>query len=63
MAPAALVSFGAVRERPLSYEEAPTPSPGAGEVLIRIAACGVCRPDLHVVEGELPAKVGAGLYP
>lgn len=31
----------------------PDPTPGPGEVLIRIAACGVCRTDLHVVDGEL----------
>jgi len=29
------------------------PSPGAGEVLIRILACGVCRTDLHIIDGEL----------
>ena len=33
------------------------PEPGAGEVLIRIAACGVCRTDLHLVDGELPRPV------
>jgi propanol-preferring alcohol dehydrogenase len=30
------------------------PEPGAGEVRVRVAACGVCRTDLHVVDGELP---------
>ena len=30
------------------------PVPGPGQVLIRVAACGVCRTDLHVVDGELP---------
>jgi len=34
--------------------ERPDPSPGPGEVRITIAACGVCRTDLHVVDGELP---------
>jgi propanol-preferring alcohol dehydrogenase len=38
---------------PLVLRERPTPRPGAGEVLIEIAACGVCRTDLHVVDGEL----------
>jgi propanol-preferring alcohol dehydrogenase len=33
--------------------ERPTPAPQAGEILIEIAACGVCRTDLHVVDGEL----------
>jgi alcohol dehydrogenase, propanol-preferring len=39
---------------PLIMRERPVPAPGPGEVLIEIAACGVCRTDLHVVDGELP---------
>src|ERR1700719_2386377 len=39
---------------PLVMRERRLPAPGAGEVLIEIAACGVCRTDLHVVDGELP---------
>ena len=39
--------------RPLRLEERPVPVPGAGQVLVRVAACGVCRTDLHVVDGEL----------
>jgi propanol-preferring alcohol dehydrogenase len=35
-------------------EERPTPEPGSGQVRLRIEACGVCRTDLHVVDGELP---------
>jgi D-arabinose 1-dehydrogenase-like Zn-dependent alcohol dehydrogenase len=31
------------------------PDPGPGEVLIEVAACGVCRTDLHVLDGEIPA--------
>ena len=38
---------------PLVMREWPTPAPGRGEVLVEIAACGVCRTDLHVVDGEL----------
>jgi alcohol dehydrogenase, propanol-preferring len=38
---------------PLHPAEVPDPDPGEGEVLLRIAACGVCRTDLHVVDGEL----------
>jgi alcohol dehydrogenase, propanol-preferring len=38
----------------LMLRERPEPEPGAGMVRIRIAACGVCRTDLHVVDGELP---------
>jgi alcohol dehydrogenase, propanol-preferring len=41
---------------PLRLEtEHETPRPGPGEVLIRVGACGVCRTDLHIVDGELPA--------
>lgn len=39
--------------QPLALEERGVPEPGAGEVLIRISACGVCRTDLHIVDGEL----------
>ncbi len=39
---------------PLEMQERPVPSPGQGEVLIEVDACGVCRTDLHVVDGELP---------
>ena len=39
---------------PLVMRERPTPVPAAGEILIEISACGVCRTDLHVVDGELP---------
>ena len=42
------------RGRPLSLEELPIPEPGPGEVLVRVAACGVCRTDLHLVDGDLP---------
>jgi propanol-preferring alcohol dehydrogenase len=38
---------------PLQPRELPDPEPGQGEVLIRVGACGVCRTDLHVVDGEL----------
>jgi len=41
--------------RPLAFEKRPVPEPGAGEILIRVEACGVCRTDLHLVDGELPA--------
>lgn len=40
--------------RPLHLEERDTPEPTAEEILVRVEACGVCRTDLHVVEGELP---------
>ncbi|HMV86132.1 MAG TPA: zinc-dependent alcohol dehydrogenase [Blastocatellia bacterium] len=37
---------------PLGVEELPVPEPGAGEVLIQVAACGVCHSDLHLARGE-----------
>ncbi len=39
--------------RPLVERELPVPSPGPPEVLIRVSACGVCRTDLHILDGEL----------
>ena len=42
------------RGAPLTLQERPDPVPGRGEVRVRISACGVCRTDLHVVDGELP---------
>jgi propanol-preferring alcohol dehydrogenase len=39
---------------PLRFEPREDPLPGAGEVQIKVSACGVCRTDLHVVDGELP---------
>lgn len=38
----------------LRLRELPVPEPGPDEILVRVAACGVCRTDLHVVDGELP---------
>jgi len=45
-----------VETYPLQYGEFPEPEPGPGEVLVSVHACGVCRTDLHVIEGELPPK-------
>ncbi|MBT9329598.1 zinc-dependent alcohol dehydrogenase family protein [Acidipila sp. 4G-K13] len=39
--------------RPLAIEDLPVPEPGAGEALLRVEACGVCRTDLHITLGEL----------
>ncbi|MES4791592.1 MAG: alcohol dehydrogenase, partial [Chloroflexota bacterium] len=47
---------GAVGTRPLTIERIARPEPGPGELLIRVTACGVCRTDLQLVEGDLPAK-------
>ena len=46
-----------VETNPLEYADIPMPEPGEGEVLVRIRACGVCRTDLHVIEGELPSSL------
>ena len=43
-----------VTTRPLEWEDVPAPEPGDHEVLVRVERCGVCRTDLHVVEGDLP---------
>jgi alcohol dehydrogenase, propanol-preferring len=40
--------------KPLREAELPAPKPGPGQVLVAVDACGVCRTDLHVVDGELP---------
>lgn len=53
MKAAILKSPASILTRPLQIEETPQPEPGAGQTLLRVRACGVCRTDLHVVEGEL----------
>ena len=42
-----------VRTREFAVTEVPKPSPGPGEVLIRVAAAGICLSDVHLVEGQL----------
>jgi propanol-preferring alcohol dehydrogenase len=46
----------AIETNPLEFAEVKTPLPKSGEVLVRVRACGVCRTDLHVIEGELPPR-------
>jgi alcohol dehydrogenase, propanol-preferring len=41
---------------PLVREEVHTPAPEADELLVRVAACGICRTDLHIIEGDLPLR-------
>ena len=48
--------------RPLVARDTPVPAPGPGELLLRVLACGVCRTDLHVTEGDLPVH-RAGVTP
>ena len=45
---------GSIETGPLRYIERPVPMPGPGELLVQVLACGVCRTDLHVSEGDLP---------
>jgi alcohol dehydrogenase, propanol-preferring len=47
---------GPVDEGPLELVELPDPDPGPGEVRVLVRACGVCRTDLHVAEGDLPVR-------
>jgi propanol-preferring alcohol dehydrogenase len=46
-----------IETSPLQMGDLPIPEPGAAEILVRVEACGICRTDLHVVEGELPPQV------
>ncbi len=39
--------------KPLALDEVPVPQPGPGQVLVKVLACGVCRTDLHVADGDL----------
>jgi len=45
-----------VESEPLALRDVPAPRPAAGEVLVRVAVCGVCHTDLHTVEGDLPLR-------
>lgn len=54
MKAAVLTSPGKGLDRRLSIEDVSRPEPETGQVLLRVLACGVCRTDLHIVEGELP---------
>ncbi|NEC15446.1 zinc-binding alcohol dehydrogenase family protein [Streptomyces sp. SID8014] len=47
---------GPIEGRPLRYVEKPVPVPGHGELLVHVRACGVCRTDLHIAEGDLPVR-------
>jgi propanol-preferring alcohol dehydrogenase len=57
MKAAVLSSPAPVAQRPLRIEEIPRPAPASGQVLLKVRACGVCRTDLHIVEGELPPRL------
>ncbi len=51
-----LEAQSAARTAPLRLRDLPVPVPGPGEVLVAVDVCGVCRTDLHVVEGDLPLQ-------
>ena len=57
-----LPAVAPVETRPLHLEEVETPTPRDHEVLVQVDKCGVCRTDLHVVEGDLP-PLHPGLIP
>lgn len=56
MKAAILSSPQSISQRPLQISEVANPRLRSGNVLLRVRACGVCRTDLHIVEGELPPK-------
>jgi propanol-preferring alcohol dehydrogenase len=45
---------GPIESSPLQWREVPDPSPGRGEVRVRVRCCAICRTDLHIIEGDLP---------
>ncbi len=45
---------GPITAGPLRLVERPVPEPGTGQLLLKVLACGVCRTDLHLAEGDLP---------
>src|ERR1039458_4423839 len=51
-----LHSVGPIETNPLRFSDTPDPSITGDQVLVRVTACGVCRTDLHVIEGELPTR-------
>ncbi|MET7476099.1 zinc-binding alcohol dehydrogenase family protein [Streptomyces sp. NPDC005648] len=57
-----VVAPGPVEQGGLRLLEKPVPEPGDDELLVRVRACGVCRTDLHVTEGDLPVR-RAGVTP
>jgi threonine dehydrogenase-like Zn-dependent dehydrogenase len=49
--------------KPLEVVDAPTPEPGPGEVRVRVAACGVCASDVHMIAGTLPTRTPPPVTP
>jgi propanol-preferring alcohol dehydrogenase len=51
-----LADIADIDTSPLEYVDVETPVPGKGEVRLKVRACGICRTDLHVIEGDLPRQ-------
>src|SRR3954471_22839493 len=62
MKAAILASPAPIVQRPLQIGEVANPRLRSGHVLLKVRACGVCRTDLHIVEGELP-PLGSRIIP
>jgi len=60
-----MMKASVVREfgRPLSIQDVPVPSPGPGEILVKVIACGVCHTDLHAADGDWPVKPSPPFIP
>src|SRR5258707_13977081 len=56
MKAAVLSTPAPISTSPLKIEDVPTPEPKPGHVLLKVRVCGVCRTDLHIVEGEMPPR-------
>jgi len=57
MKAAVLFAPAPIAQRPLRIEDVPRPALNPGHMLLKVRACGVCRTDLHIVEGELPVRL------
>jgi alcohol dehydrogenase, propanol-preferring len=55
MKAAVLYQNAPIDSEPLAFAELPDPEPAAGEILVQVHCCAICRTDLHVIEGDLPA--------
>lgn len=51
-----LPAIGPIEQSPLQYQDVADPQAGPGEIRVCVRACGVCRTDLHVIEGDLPQQ-------
>lgn len=49
--------------QPLQIEQVPVPTVGTGQILVQVAACGVCHTDLHAIDGDWPVKATLPLIP